>query len=52
LLLADRVIVPSDRPARFSAEYVLGKPQPRRRGDPDIARLRQTVLETLGAVYG
>jgi NitT/TauT family transport system ATP-binding protein len=50
LLLADRVIVLSDRPARILAEYAVGKPQPRRRNDADLVRLRQTVLETLGTV--
>jgi NitT/TauT family transport system ATP-binding protein len=51
LLLADRVIVLSDRPARILAEYVVDKARPRRRDDPDLVRLRQTVLESLGAVY-
>jgi sulfonate transport system ATP-binding protein len=51
LLLADRVIVLSDRPARILAEYAVEKPQPRRRDDVDLVRLRQTVLQTLGTVY-
>jgi NitT/TauT family transport system ATP-binding protein len=51
LLLADRVIVLSDRPARILAEYAVGKPQPRRRDDAHLVQLRQTVLETLGMVY-
>jgi NitT/TauT family transport system ATP-binding protein len=49
LLLADRVVVFSDRPARVVAEFPVGKPQPRRRDDPDLVRLRRTILETLGS---
>ena len=50
LLLSDRVIVLSDRPARIVAEFVVDKPQPRRRDDPDLVQLRQTVLATLGPI--
>lgn len=48
LLLADRVIVLSDRPARIVAEIVVGKPHPRRRDDADLVRLRAEVLAKLG----
>jgi NitT/TauT family transport system ATP-binding protein len=51
LLLADRVIVLSDRPARIIAEFRVDKPQPRRRDDPDLVHLRQTVLATLGPIH-
>jgi NitT/TauT family transport system ATP-binding protein len=52
LLLADRVIVLSDRPARIVAEFAVAKPRPRRRDDADLVRLRQTILETLGPIDG
>ena len=48
LLLANRVIVFSDRPARIIAEIAVDKPHPRRRDDPDLVQLRRSVLETLG----
>jgi len=48
VLLADRVIVLSDRPARIVAEFRIDKPQPRRRDDPEFVRLRQTILTRLG----
>ncbi|WP_331376069.1 ABC transporter ATP-binding protein [Sinorhizobium chiapasense] len=48
LLLADRVIVFSDRPARIVAEVAVDKPHPRRRDDADLVRLRQTLLQRLG----
>jgi ABC-type nitrate/sulfonate/bicarbonate transport system ATPase subunit len=48
LLLAGRVIVLSDRPARIKAEFRVGKPYPRHRDDPDIVALRREILETLG----
>jgi NitT/TauT family transport system ATP-binding protein len=51
LLLSDRVIILSDRPARIVAEFVVDKPQPRRRDDADLVRLRQIVLGTLGPVH-
>ena len=48
LLLAGRVIVFSDRPARIKAEFTIDKSYPRHRDDPDIVALRREVLETLG----
>ncbi len=48
LLLASRVIVFSDRPARIKAEIAVEKPYPRRRDDPDLIALRGTVLKALG----
>ncbi len=51
LLLADRVIVLSDRPARIVTEFLIDKPRPRRRDDADLVHLRQTILATLGPVH-
>jgi NitT/TauT family transport system ATP-binding protein len=51
LLLADRVIVLSDRPARIIATFTVDKPQPRRRDDADLVHLRQTILGTLGPIH-
>jgi sulfonate transport system ATP-binding protein len=48
LLLAGRVIVLSDRPARIRAEVVNDQPYPRRRGDPRLAELRREVFAHLG----
>lgn len=48
LLLADRVIVFSDRPARIIAEVTVDKPHPRRRDDRDLVRQRQDLLVQLG----
>lgn len=48
LLLADRVIVFSDRPARIVAELTVDKPHPRRRDDADLVHLRAEVLARLG----
>ena len=48
ILLSNRVIVFSDRPARIVAEFDVGKPYPRRRDDGDLVRLRETILATLG----
>lgn len=48
LLLADRVIVLSDRPAAIVAEVRVDRPHPRRRDDANLIALRRTLLETLG----
>ena len=48
LVLASRVIVLSDRPARIKAEIVNDRPYPRHRGDPHLAELRHELLEVLG----
>lgn len=48
LLLADRVIVLSDRPARIVAEVSVAKPHPRRRDDADLVALRGQLLAKLG----
>ncbi|WP_375456685.1 ABC transporter ATP-binding protein [uncultured Methylobacterium sp.] len=48
LVLATRVIVLSDRPARIRAEIVNDALYPRHRDDPDLVRRRREVLEILG----
>lgn len=48
LLLASRVIVFSDRPARIKAEFVVDKPYPRHRDDTDLVHLRREILQALG----
>lgn len=48
LLLASRVIVLSERPARIKAEFQFDKPYPRRRDDPELIDLRRQILGTLG----
>jgi NitT/TauT family transport system ATP-binding protein len=48
LLLADRVIVLSERPAHIKSEIAVGKPHPRHRDDPELVSLRHKVLEILG----
>ena len=48
LLMSNRVIVLSDRPARVKAEVQVDLPFPRHRGDPRLAELRKEVLELLG----
>ncbi|SOE71689.1 ABC-type nitrate/sulfonate/bicarbonate transport system, ATPase component [Burkholderia sp. OK233] len=48
LLLADRVIVFSERPARVVAEVRNDAPYPRHRDDPKLVALRRKVLAQLG----
>jgi NitT/TauT family transport system ATP-binding protein len=48
LLLANRIIVFSDRPARIVAEIEVDKPYPRKRDDEDLVHLRQELLSKLG----
>lgn len=48
LLLADRVIVLSDRPASIVAEIRVDRPHPRRRDDARLVALRGQLLEKLG----
>ncbi|WP_076862669.1 ABC transporter ATP-binding protein [Bradyrhizobium mercantei] len=48
LVLANRVIVLSDRPARIKADIAVGRPYPRHRGDPHLAGLRKQILGLLG----
>ncbi|HEV7322851.1 MAG TPA: ABC transporter ATP-binding protein [Ensifer sp.] len=48
LLLAERVIVLSDRPARIVAEVPVSQPHPRRRDNADLVALRSHLLATLG----
>ena len=48
LLLCDRVLVFSARPARVLAELKVERPYPRRRDDPRLLELRHHALELLG----
>jgi NitT/TauT family transport system ATP-binding protein/sulfonate transport system ATP-binding protein len=48
LLLASRVIVFSERPARVKAEFSVTQAYPRHRDDPALVALRRQVLATLG----
>lgn len=48
LMLAQRLIVFSDRPARVRATFVNDRPYPRQRDDPHLVALRREVLALLG----
>ncbi len=48
LLMATRVIVFSERPARITAAIAVDRPYPRRRDDPVLVDLRHRVLDLLG----
>jgi NitT/TauT family transport system ATP-binding protein len=48
LLMSNRVVVLSDRPARVKAEVPVDLPFPRHRGDPRLAELRHEILALLG----
>jgi NitT/TauT family transport system ATP-binding protein len=48
LLMAQRVVVFSDRPARIRAELDVSLPYPRHRDDPELLRLRRETLAQLG----
>jgi ABC-type nitrate/sulfonate/bicarbonate transport system ATPase subunit len=50
LLLASRIIVLTERPARIKAEFVVERPYPRRRDDPELVALRREILGVLGLV--
>jgi NitT/TauT family transport system ATP-binding protein len=48
LVLAQRVVVLSDRPARIRADIANDAPYPRHRDDPDLIRRRREILAILG----
>ncbi|HEY0286166.1 MAG TPA: ABC transporter ATP-binding protein [Pseudomonas sp.] len=48
LLLANRVIVFSDRPASIKAQLTIDRPYPRHRDDPYLVDLRREILGLLG----
>ncbi|MGA2793981.1 MAG: ABC transporter ATP-binding protein [Roseiarcus sp.] len=48
LLLAGRIVVLSDRPARIRAEFGVDKSYPRHRDDRDLIALRREILASLG----
>ncbi len=48
LLMANRIIVFSDRPARIKAEFPITRPHPRHRDDSTLVTLRNDILDLLG----
>jgi len=48
VLLAGRIIVLSDRPARIKAQFAVDKVYPRHRDDPEVVSLRREILAILG----
>jgi NitT/TauT family transport system ATP-binding protein/sulfonate transport system ATP-binding protein len=48
LLLASRIIVFTERPARIKAEFQVTRPYPRHRDDPELIAQRRQILATLG----
>jgi NitT/TauT family transport system ATP-binding protein/sulfonate transport system ATP-binding protein len=48
VLLASRVIVFSERPARIKAVFAVPLPYPRHRDNPELIALRRQILGTLG----
>jgi NitT/TauT family transport system ATP-binding protein len=48
LLMANRVIVFSQRPARIAASLTVDRPYPRHRDDPVLQALRRQILELMG----
>jgi NitT/TauT family transport system ATP-binding protein len=48
LLMANRVVVFSDRPARVRADLTVDLAYPRHRDDPELVRLRREILGLLG----
>jgi NitT/TauT family transport system ATP-binding protein len=48
LLMATRVVVLSERPARVVVDMSVEKPYPRHRDNPDIAARRASILSRLG----
>lgn len=51
LVMAERVIVLSDRPARTKADLRIDLPYPRHRDHPRVVELRREVLQLLGVPH-
>lgn len=49
VLLADRVVVLTPRPARVAAEFSVGWAQPRSRSSPEVQTVRQAILDVLAS---
>lgn len=49
VLLADRVVVLTPRPARVAAEFSVGWAQPRLRSSPEVQTVRQAILDVLAS---
>jgi len=49
VLLADRVVLLSPRPARVVETLTVDLPRPRHRGDAEVVALREHALSALGA---
>jgi NitT/TauT family transport system ATP-binding protein len=52
LLLAERIVVLSDRPARIVSEFPVDRAYPRNRADPHLVALRRQILAELGVDNG
>jgi NitT/TauT family transport system ATP-binding protein len=48
LLMANRVVVFSERPARIKAILNVDRPYPRHRDDPALQSLRSQILDLMG----
>ncbi|HVJ53182.1 MAG TPA: ABC transporter ATP-binding protein [Aliidongia sp.] len=51
LLMANRVVVFSDRPARIKATLEIDRPYPRHRDDPTLQALRLKILDLMGFTH-
>jgi ABC-type nitrate/sulfonate/bicarbonate transport system ATPase subunit len=48
LVIASRVVVLTERPARIKAEFRVDRPYPRHRDNPELVAMRRQILATLG----
>lgn len=47
LYLCDRIVIMRGQPGTIESEIIVNKPKPRKRGDAELARLKETILEEL-----